>query len=249
MAISIGSATFNTLIAQPFSYDERDTSRGFTAKKWTVSGLLTPSEWLDLLDAYDNWRNLRIEDPDPAKSFDDGTTILLTGTGPGGSTWSVNCWFSSAPKGEQSGAYINASVEVVDALESLEIISRESEDESEPLVDLGTVTIGSGSNIATVTLLRPMESYGEGPSLNLTAAGNYYVTGPVTVRKIRDIEGTTSASGWTKIQNWYEEVIVAAPIQGTWFPITVPTATAKNKLVNSVKEIEYTIAIQLAYII
>lgn len=249
MTISIGSAIFPTLTAQPLTYDEKDTSRGITARKWAVSGLLKPSEWLDLLEVYDDWRDERLNDPDPAKSFEIGTTVLLTGDGPGGSAWSVQCWFSSAPKGEQAGAYISASVELVDAVQSLQTFNRETEDEDEPPVDLGTVTVGSGSNIATITLLKPMESYGDGPSLDLTASGNYYTSGPSTVRKIRDIEGTTSSADWTKLRNWYEDVIQDPPVKNTWFPITIPSATAKNKLVGGVKQIEYTVTIQLAYVI
>lgn len=124
MALSIGSAEFPTLTGQPLGYDEKDTRRGITAKKWSVSGLLTPSEWLALLEEYDDWRDVRITEQDPAKSFEQGTTVLLTGDGPGGSSWSATCWFSSAPKGEQSGAYIIASVELVDAAQAIETLSR-----------------------------------------------------------------------------------------------------------------------------
>lgn len=249
MALSIGSAEFPTLTGQPLGYDEKDTRRGITAKKWSVSGLLTPSEWLALLEEYDDWRDTRIAEQDPAKSFEQGTTVLLTGDGPGGSSWSVACWFSSAPKGEQSGAYINASVELVDAAQALETLNKDVEDEDEPPVDLGTVNVGSGSNIATITLLRPMESYADGPGLELTAAGNYYLSGPTTVRKIRDIEGTTSAADWAKLLVWYESVITSRPAKNTWFPVSVPSATAKNKLVDGVKQVEYTVTIQLAYVI
>lgn len=249
MALTVGSAEFPNLTGQPFGYDEKDVRRGITARKWSVSGLLTPTEWLALLDEYDAWRDIRITEQDPAKSFDQGTTVLLAGTGPGEVSWSVECWFSSAPKGEQSGAYVSATVELVDAAQALETLNKDVEDADEPPVDLGTVSVGSGANIATLTLLRPMESYGEGPTLELTATGKYYTTGPLTVRKIRDIEGTTSSGDWDKIRDWYEEVIQERPVVGTWFPISVPSATAKNKLVEGTKQVEYTVTIQLAYVI
>lgn len=249
MPISVGGANFNRLTAQPLAYDEKDTSRGITARKWIVSGLLTPPQWLVLIGVYDAWREARILEEDPAKSFEQGTTVLLTGTGPGGVTWSANCWFTSAPKGEQVGNRIATTVELVDAAQSLQTISKEAEAESEPSVDLGTVTVGSGANTAVITLLKPMETYGEGPSLELTASGYYYATGPLTVRPIRDIEGTTTQADWLKLKAWYESVIIATPTKNTWFPISVPNATVKNKLVNGVKQLEYTVTIQLAYVI
>jgi hypothetical protein len=249
MTISVGDAVFNTLTAQPLTYDEKDTPRGITARKWSVSGLLTPSEWLALLDVYDQWRDIKITEENPTNSLEEGTTVLLTGNGPGGSTWSANCWFTSTPKGEQVGSMIAASVDLVDAAQSLQIISKDAQTQSEPPVDLGTVTVGSGSNIATIALLRPMETYGEGPSLELAAYGGYYTTGPLTVRPIRDIEGTTTSADWDKLKAWYESIIVTTPVKNSWYPISIPSATVKNKLVNGIKELEYTVTIQLAYVI
>ena len=64
MSITIGAATFSRLTAQPYGYEETDTKSGQTARRWTVSGLMTPAEWLALLNVYDTWRNLKIlEDP------------------------------------------------------------------------------------------------------------------------------------------------------------------------------------------
>ena len=53
MAITIGSASFPTLTAQHFGYEETDTKAGQTARKWLLTGILKPSEWLALLSSYD----------------------------------------------------------------------------------------------------------------------------------------------------------------------------------------------------
>lgn len=244
MAVTIGSATFSNLTAQPFGYQETDTQKGLTSRKWAVSGLLTPSEWLSLLSAYDTWKNQRIDDEDSLVSGVVGTTISFSATGPGGQSWSgVACWFTSAPEASQSGAYLAASFEVVDAAQALEVLLRQQElsEEQEDLPDFGTVTLGT----TTLTLLRPMESYGEGPALELTPAGVHYVSGPLVVYRIRDIEGTTDVNGWNAIRDWYEEQIVEIPPVNTWFPISIPTVSAQNKVVAGVKTTEYTVSIQL----
>lgn len=249
MTLFVGGLEFSTLKGQPLGYEERDVRRGVSIKKWLVTGLLKPSEWLDLLTEYDEWRDGKITESDPTKSLEQGSTIQLVGDGPGGSSWSADCWFSSAPKGEQAGKYIDVSVELVDATQSLEVYSKEIQDETEPGIDYGTVSVGSGSNIATVKLLKGMDGYAEGPSLQLTAAGEYYSTGPLTVRRTRDIEGIVTSADWTKIRNWYEQVIQVAPIKNTWFPTSAPTATARNKRTGTQVDIEYIVSIQLAFII
>lgn len=249
MSVTIGTSTFPTLTAQPFGYDESDTRAGLTARKWSVQGLLTPSEWLTLLDDYDTWRDLRIEDEPTETSGVVGTTIELSGTGPGGQTWTdIACWFTSAPQAEQVGAYLSVSVELVDATQALEVLLKEKEREdetSDDLPDLGTITIGT----TVLKLLKPVESYGDGPQLELTASGVHYVTGPLVVYRIRDVEGTTSVSGWTGILSWYESQIVNVPEPGAWFPISIPSASAANKVVDGVTTVEYTVSIQLGQVI
>lgn len=250
MAITIGSAEFPTLTAQPFGYEETDTRTGLTARKWLVQGLLQPSEWLDLLDDYNAWRNTRINDPDSLTSESVGTTISFSGTGAGGVSWNnVACWFISAPSAEQSGAYLNVSVELVDAAQALEVLlkseEKNTESETEDLPDFGTITIGT----TTVKLTKPVDSYGQGPSMELTAGGNHYITGPLVVYKIKDVEGTTTLSGWNAIRSWYEAQIVAVPLVGSYFPITIPTATAERKVVDGIKTTVYTVSIQLGLVL
>jgi hypothetical protein len=247
---TIGTAQFPTLTAQPFAYDETDVRAGLTARKWILEGLLKPSEWVALLGVYDGWRNTRIQDADTAVSGVVGTTIALSGKGAGSQTWtSVACWFASAPSGEQTGRYIAATVELVDANEALAVILRqkEAEEESsdEDLPDLGTYVIGD----TTLTLLKPVDTYAGGPSLSLTATGVHYVEGPLVFQRVKDVEGTTNVTGWNSIRSWYETQVGTTPSVGALFPISPPTASARNKIVSGVKTVEYTVSIQLGQVL
>jgi hypothetical protein len=247
MSITIGSSSFPTLTAQPFGYDESETRNGLTAKKWTVTGLLTPQEWLDLLDEYDAWRDLRIDDPDTATSETVGTTILLSGTGPGGQEWTnVACWFSAAPQGTQSGNRIGATVELVDAAQALEILLKQEEiAETEEELDIGNITIGT----TTLKLTKPADTYNQGPQAQLTLAGSHLITGPLVVERILDVEGLTDEAGWNAIRNWYEATIISIPNKNSYYPISPPTASASNKVISGVKTVEYTVNIQLIRIL
>lgn len=248
MAITIGSADFPRLNAQPFGYNESSTREGRTARQWIVSGLLTPSEWLDLLDVYDTWRNSRIDDPDTATSGVVGTTIAFSGDGPGTQSWTnVACWFESAPSAEQSGAYLSATVTLVDANQALQVILKEQEVESEEedLPNFGTITIGT----TTLTLVKPVDAFESGPQGQLTASGRHYFTGPRVAVKIKDVEGTTNQAGWNAIRSWYEDTVETTPAANDLYPISPPTATAENKVVSGVKTTVYTISLQLLRVI
>jgi len=247
MTITIGNSSFPNLTAQPFGYDESDTRSGLTAKKWAVTGLLTPEEWLDLVAEYDTWRDVRIDDPDTFGSGVVGTTVLLSGTGPGGQTWTnVPCWFSSAPQGTQTGNKISASVELVDAAQALEILIKDEEiAETEEELDIGDITIGT----TTLKLVKPANTYNQGPQAQLTISGTHYITGPLVVEEVLDIEGLTDETGWNTIRNWYEGMIVSRPNKDSYYPISPPTASARNKIIEGVKTVEYTVNIQLIKIL
>jgi hypothetical protein len=248
MAITIGSTSFPNLNAQPFGYDETNTRAGQTARKWLISGFLKPSEWLDLLDEYDAWRDLRIEDEPTETSGVVGTTINFSGDGPGGQSWTnVPCWFITAPNAEQSGAYLSASVELVDANEALAVLLKTKEDEAadEDLPNLGTITIGT----TTLTLLKPVDAYATSPTMELTATGTHYIQGALVPYNIKDVEGTTNLSGWNAIRAWYENQIDAVPSVGSYFPITAPSASATNKVVGGTATVQYTVSIQLGLVL
>ncbi|MFZ9326844.1 MAG: hypothetical protein ACO24H_05225 [Polynucleobacter sp.] len=247
MSITIGSTTFANLTAQPFGYDESNVRQGLTARKWAITGLLTPTEWVSLLNTYNAWRTLRIQDEDSKTSGVVGTTIAFSGTGAGSQTWtSVACWFSAAPSADQAGAYLSVSVELVDANQALEVLLKEEEiSEEDDAPTFGTITLGT----TTLTLLKPKESYAEGPSVELTTTGVHYISGPLVVQKIRDIEGRTDAAGWDGVLAWYESEIVSIPSSGDWYPISIPTVTASNKVISGVTTVEYVVSIQLAKIL
>jgi len=243
MTITIGSYTYSgkTLTAQPFGYEETNTRQGLTARKWLITGLLTPTEWGNLLSTYNTWRDARIGDPDSVVSNSVGTTINLTAKS-NGITWTaVPCWFISAPTSEQVGYYIQASVELVDAAQALQVAQKAG------VLDkgryyFGTWTIGS----TTLQLLRPPETYQDTPNLSLTAGGETYITGPQTATRLRQIEGDTNASGWTAIQSWYESEIQTTPTAGEWFPVGAPSANAEAVIVNGIRSDIYTVSITLA---
>lgn len=256
MAVQIGSLSFKNLIAQPFGYDSTNTQKGQTYYRWAVGGLLTPAEWIELIQVYDAWRDLRILDPEP-ETVDEfgntipiedqlGTVISFSFDGPGGQQFTnVDCWFSEAPAGEQIGEYISATFSVIDAYQAREVELDAIEDEEEDLPDFGTFTI----NGAELKLLGPPESYDNLPALELTATGVHYVTGPTTVIQVREIEGTTDKEGWDLVRAWYESTVVQTPEVGSYFPISIPTASAEFKVINGQKIVQYTVTINLAIVV
>ncbi len=247
MSITIGAFSTTKLIAQPFGYDETSTIDGLTARKWTVSGLLTVAEWQSLLSVYNTWRDARLTDADTLSSAVVGTTVSLTASA-NGINWSgIACWFTAAPSGDQAGPYIQATCELVDAAQALAVLLRQEEksrQRSEALSNpsLGTVTLGS----ATLTLLTPMETYQDTPQLQLTASGVHYISGALTATRVRRIQGTTTSSGWTSVRSWYEDSVDGTPAVGSWYPITAPQATAEVIITGGAKSTRYTVTVDVA---
>ena len=244
MSITIGAATFSRLTAQPYGYEETDTKSGQTARRWTVSGLMTPAEWLALVNVYDTWRNLKILEDPVTETGVVGATVALSGNGPGNQTWTnIPCWITSAPQGEQSGAYISGTCTFVHAAEYLAVLLKEqTATEEEDTLDLGTYTI----NGVVLKLLKPPDSYLFAPTIEQTAGGDHYITGPLTSTEIKDIEGDTTSAGWTSIRAWYSAIVQSAPATNSYFPIQPPTASASNKIVDGVKTVVYTVSVVLA---
>ena len=247
MTIQIGAFEFNRLTAQPFGYDESEVTLGRTARKWLITGLATPAEWLDLLTEYDTWRTARIENESPQSSGTVGTTIAFSGDGPGGQTWTnVACWFLAAPTGEQSGSFISISCELIDATQSLEVILKDIETtaEEEDAPDLGTYSVGG----ATLTLTKPPDGFTDGPQLDLTASGVHYISGPKTATAVKRIEGTTDSGGWGSILVWYAGIVGSTPGIGNYYPIEPPSATADVRIVDGIKTTVYTVSLTLAQV-
>jgi hypothetical protein len=242
MSVSINTSTFNALTAQPFGYNETDTSAGLVAQKVRLSGLLTPAEWSTLTGIFGDWRDLRIEDPDSVTADDIGHTVDVSFSA-NGLTWTeVECWFSQAPAAEQVGAYLSVTCELVDAAQALEVAKRESEkanDRDRPA--LGTFTLGS----STITLSKPPETYQDNPQVRLTTTGRSYIEGPLAATKVYAIEGTCDAANWAALREWFEEAVTTRPDPGDYFPITPPSANASNKIVDGLKVIEYAVSITI----
>lgn len=246
MTITINQFTTSRLLAQPYSYDATETKDGLTARAWRFNGLLTATEWQQLLLTYDNWRNLRITDPDSVASNSIGTTVTVSSAANGLAINNAQCWFLDSPSGEQRGSYIDASCALVDAEQALQVALRKKEKDkkAEDLPDLGTFTIGA----CTITLRRPPETYQDIPSLLPTAGGNHYVQGPLTATKVMNIEGETDALGWTALQSWFETTVTQRPTPGSYFPTSAPIADAKSDVVNGLKVTTYTVSISLGVV-
>jgi hypothetical protein len=264
MTITLGGFTCNLLTVQPFGY-EGEARTGLTARTFQISGLLTPTQWQSLLNEYNTWRNTRISDQDTALSGVVGTTIALTASANGISVTSLACWFADPPSGEQTGAYISASVTMVDAAQALAVILREQEKSRESteanLPSFGSWYIVTGSPdkivpslaggesaAATIVLIADPVTYQDGPTLGLTATGAHVIQGPLTATKVRRIEGTTSSASWAVIQTWYEEVVASIPAMNSWFPISAPTATAEIVILSGAKSTRYTVSLELALV-
>lgn len=248
MTITIGAFSTNRLLAQPFGY-EGEARTGLTARSFLVSGLLTPTEWQNLVSVYNTWRDLRITDADTLESGTVGSTVSLTITSTNGlSVSGLACWFTEPPSAEQAGTYISASATLVDAAQALEVLLREREKNdstTNDLPNLGTVTLGS----AVVTLTRPMDTRQDGPNVALTATGVSYVTGPLVAHQVRQIEGYISTGTPADVLSWYDTTIAAVPAATSWFPVTAPEFTAEVVVESGVKGTRYSVTLRALQII
>ena len=253
MTITIGAFTCQTLTAQPFGY-EGEARAGLTARTFQISGLLTPAQWQSLVSVYNTWRDTRITDADTLSSGVVGTTTALTINANGLSVTALACWFANAPTGEQAGAYINASVVLVDAAQALAVLLREQEKSRQNTEantpNLGTITFTRASGVSPiVTLTTPMDTRQDGPTVALTATGTSYVTGPLIAHKVRNVEGYISTGSFDNLLSWYDETIAAIPAATSYFPISAPSATAEVIITGGVKATRYNVTITVLQIL
>jgi hypothetical protein len=253
MTITIGAFTCQTLTAQPFGY-EGDARTGLTARTFQISGLLTPTQWQSLVSVYNTWRDTRITDADTLSSGAVGTTVALTINANGLSVTALACWFAEAPTGEQAGAYINTSLNLVDSAQALAVLLREEEkarQNTEALIpSLGTITFTRASGVSPiVTLTAPMDTRQDGPTVALTATGTSYVTGPLIAHKIRNVEGFISTGSFDNLLSWYDETVAAIPAATSYFPITAPSATAEVIITGGVKATRYSVTLTVLQIL
>ena len=249
MAVTLGGVTLNQLQAQPFGYDETDTTSGLVARRWTVQGLVTPADWLTLINTFETWRTARKADADSLVSLSIGTTVAFSGSSMG-YTWSnVQCWFTGALESEAVGSFIRVNFSLVDATQALAALLREQEKNRESadssLPNLGTVTLTRASGTSPViTLTKPMNGRQDGPTVALTATGTSYITGALAAHKVREIEGLLTTGTVDDVFSWYDETIAAVPAASSWFPVTPPTATAEAIISGSgVKSTRYSVSL------
>lgn len=249
MAITLDSFSFNTLTAQPYGWEELEAYSALSARAWRVTGLCTPAQWGTLDEVYSDWRDARLTDEDTLKSRALGTTVSFSGSAAGLNWSSIPCWFIAAPRAQQTGAYLTVSFDIVDAAQYLEALlaqQEKSQQKSDALKpDLGTIVISYGGYSATLTLTKPPQTYSNAPSVQLTAAGKPYISGPLAATRVRDVEGTCDASEWAELQNWYEAIVLDTPAAGTWYPTSPPSATASAEIINGVKTTIYAVTVQL----
>ena len=253
MTITIGAFTCQTLTAQPFGY-EGDARTGLTARTFQISGLLTPTQWQSLVSVYNTWRDTRITDADTLSSGVVGTTVALTINANGLSVTALACWFAEAPTGEQAGAYINTSLNLVDSAQALAVLLREEEksrQSTEALIpSLGTITFTRASGVSPIVpLTAPMDTRQDGPTVALTATGTSYVTGPLVAHKIRNVEGFISTGSFDNLLSWYDETVAAIPAATSYFPITAPSATAEVIITGGVKATRYSVTLTVLQIL
>ena len=253
MSVTIGANTYSYLDAQPAGYDEKDTEKGLTIRKWKVSGYLTETEWTGMISAYETWRDARFNDPDSVATNSVGTTVSFTSTEPPAVS-SIACWYTKAPQATREGTMWNASAELVDAAQALAVAIKQKEkdkeekeaDKEDDRPDLGTYTIQiDGRPDVVLTLTAVPDSFQDAPQLNLTAQGTHYLSGPTGITNVKDLAGYTDATGWDNLQYWYTEIIKEPPARNSWFPIAPPKASAENVIIEGLKVIRYNIALPL----
>lgn len=250
MSVTIGSLTLDRLQAQPLIYNEVDVIVGNTSRGWQIQGLVTGAEWLSLLNIYNTWRDAKITEDSPRVSKVQGTTVSFSGTGFGGQTWTaIPCWFQAAPVGAQSGAYVSASFSLIDAAQAIQSFVREEEDAAVDTatgsIDYGTITLGG----VVITLTSYPDVFLNSPTLELSAGGKHYVTGPLLVVNGKQIEGEIPASDLATLRSWYSTTVVSTPVVGEYFPTSAPEFTAFNKTVSGVQELYYTVSIAVAEVV
>lgn len=246
MTLTLGAFSTNYLTAQPFGHEERNTQEGMTARAWEISGLLSSEEWASLNSVYSTWRDARILDEDTRLSLITGTTVSFSGTGFGQSWSGIACWFVSAPSGQQTGGYVNATCRIVDAAQQLEVIKKEiGSSTTEDLPDLGTLNLGG----AIITLTKPPETLDDIPGLGTTAFGSDYILGPRVPRNALDVQGYTDASGWASLYSWAGTQLSQTSVSsGSYWPLSAPEATAEHKIVDGVKIVRYNVAIRVGVV-
>ena len=166
-------------------------------------------------------------------------------TGSGGTT-NTPCWFSAAPSAEAVGIYLSVSFSVLDSAEGLEVLGAADESSDEDFF-IGTFNYGTGLGV-DIKLSRPLEDYRDSPSVELTAGGTHYVSGPRFVERLRTIEGffylSDYPAGVTTINDQYEIDVQAAITPGTYRPVSPPSFSSSRAVVGGVETVKMNVNFQ-----
>jgi hypothetical protein len=244
MAITVGGLTISALREIPFAHSG-DALTGRTARRFPVSCILTPAQWLTLNGIYTTWRTNRLADPDTMVSLAVGSTVATSGT-IYGMTWSnVAAWFSDPPNPTQVGAMVGVTFELVDAAQQLAVMLREMEVGTQ-IEDndnnAGTYTIGG----VTLNLTSLPDGFDEGPTLELTSTGTHAIRGPAVATKTKRLEGWTQTAGAaTTIRNWYEQELATVPPVASWFPVTPPVIDQVPVIVAGARVTRFLVSVEL----
>ena len=244
MSVTINGLSISTLTAQPHSYEAEDVRNGLVARSWQLAGLLNSSQLGQFKGIFDTWRAARLADADSLSSNSVGTTVSLSASANGITASGVACWFTEAPVFEQVGAYIQTTATLVDASEALTIAKKALEKSSQAdqalAPALGTVTLGG----VVITLSEPMETLDDLPTLERTAGGVPYLTGPLRASAVRTITGTVAnEAAYNTLRNWVSSTVQSTPAVGDWFPTAPPTASVEARIVGGLKTNIWTVTL------
>ena len=219
--LSYGGSTLTLryLQAQPFGYAEAETEQGLTARRFTVAGLCTPAQWQTCCSIFDAWQAAKILEAPTLTSRAVGATVSLTCAAHGRSVTGLGCWFTGAPAGETTGAWVKVSFTLIDAAQQLAVVLRQNEKGRLAgdafLPAYGTFSLGA----TTLALLEQPEAFEDGPSLEPTSTGGFVTRGPLVASEVRNIKGVTDAAGWTAIKAWFTSTIASRPGPTDYWPV------------------------------
>lgn len=241
--LKIGAFSYSSgfYTVQPFGFKEDDTLFGLTAEKVAITALMTPDEWEGLLYCYDTWRTARLADDIEDIKTTVGSIVKVSMTANGINWTDVESYFLSAPAGEQLGAYVQTTVELVNAAQQVEIAARQESIEKTNIDYFGTFSLWG----TELKLRQPPETYQDMPQMQLSAGGKSYVNGPTSATEVRALVGDTNLSGWQSIYQRCHDKAEAKP-SVDWFPVSAPTASAEKRIVAGVRDDLYTVTINVA---
>lgn len=244
MTVTIETLTISSLRAQPLGYEEYDAMSGRVARRWSVEGLVKPSEWLSLLNIFETWKAARLQDSDTLLTLTTGSTVSFSGSALGYSWSGTPCWFNAAPQAEVVGGYVGVSFVLVDANQYLTALIREQEISVEVAdSDRANGTYSLGTTV--LTLLEQPDGYAAGPQLERAASGATFVQGPYRAVRSKRINGYTTESGWSDIRTWYEAIALTAPSKGDFYPAGPPTMQREVLITAGVRSTRCVVSIEL----